>query len=294
MLAVPNILYIIAVALCYKCVQSSGRGGFATQDFIYAVDWATEHGPPFEWRQIPPIGAEFLTITISGPTGKLFTPGNTDPAIPAVIAKTVLTWNKPKDGSGLPEHELERAEFWKGRCEEMQRGGKETWWAVQPPLEASSMSYQCDGLLGSPASVDCAQIEWNQLGLLSDMLNIESGVLFLHHNACFLAISAAVPLVITWNQIRVAMSALMNLCIEVGTPQGGRAYFKPQQNLISGRKEKHKRQSQKISGLNALPPNLNITIFEQLETWTNPTSELNTCTWKAISSGRTIESCNSK
>ena len=291
MMAVPDLLYLIALSICQRCVQSSSLGGFATKDLIYAVDWAVDNGPPFQWRQIPPVGAAFFTITISGPTGKLFNPGNTDPAIAAMIAKTVQSWNTPKDGSPLPESDAIRASYWDDRSEQMQRGGTETWWAAQPPLK-SSMSYQCDDRLGSPASIDCAQIDWPRSP--SDMLNIEQGVSFLYFNTCFLAIFATAPLVITWEQIQVAVSTLIDICVQFPfqAPQGGRAYFQSQQNQTNGQEQKHKRQSKTISGLNALPPHVNITLFEQLEPWTNPASEVNTCTWKAISSGRSMTSCN--
>ena len=282
------------VSLCASCVRNSGQGGFATLNLMNAVDWAVDNSPPYQWRTIPPVEAIFLTITVSGPTERFFTSGAYDPEIPAIIARSIRMWNAPREGTQPAQSALRRVEFWEGRAEYMHRGGTEAWWAIQPPLDAN-MEYQCDKRLGTPVAVDCAQIEWSQLNSSIDTLNIGPGVLFLHSKTCFLAISAAIPLVITWAQIRVAVSSLMNLCIEGGVAQGGRAYYQ-QPSQISGRNSKYKRQAGNISGLsglNALPPHLNVTIFEQSEPWNNPINELTTCTWKAVLSGKSVISCNS-
>ena len=255
--AAPDLLYTIALSICQECVLPSGRGGFATQNFISAVDWAADRWVEYQWRTIPPVATSFLTITISGPTRKLFTPGNYDPEIPAVIAKTIRMWEARPHESQLAPSSLRRVEFWEERSEQMQRGGTEAWWAIQP-LD-SSMEYQCDELLGSPVSADCAHIEWSQLNPSPDTINIGPGVLFLHFNTCFLAISAAVPLVITWNQVRVAMSALMDVCIQYPfqASQGGRAFLgHPSSTSISGRRRKRQ------SGLTGRSPSLDSTLVD--------------------------------
>ena len=290
LLAQPNQLYLIAVSLCQACVEDSGRGGFATLDMIHAVDWAIDSTS--QWRTRPPIAMAFLTIMVSGPTGRLYKPGSYDPEIAVAIGATIRKFDASRDGSQPAPSVVRKLEYWEYRSEQMQRGGTdETWWAISPPLDAS-MNYECDERLGSPASVDCADVEWNQLSPSSDILNIRPGVLFLHSKTCFLAISAAIFLTVTWKQIRVGVAALLNLCNNnpLQAPQGGRAYFQTRPISISG---KYKRQAKNVSGLNALPPHLNITIFEQSESWTNPNEELNTCTWKAVSSGKPVTSCNS-
>ena len=289
-LAHPNQLYLIAVNLCQECAADSGRGGFATLDIVHAIDWAMDS--TFQWRRRPPIEASFLTVMVSGPTGRLYQPGNYDPAVAVAIGTTIGRSNAPREGSQLAPSVVRQVEYWTYRSEQMQRGGTdETWWAISPPLDAS-MNYECDDGLGSPASVDCADVEWNQLSPSPDILSVGPGVLFLHSKSCFLAISAAISLTVTWKQIRAGVAALLNLCINdpLQVSRGGRAYFQSQQIPVSG---KHKRQAKIVSGLNALPPHLNITIFEQSESWTNPNEELNTCTWKAVLSGRPVTSCNS-
>ena len=76
-------------------------------------------------------------------------------------------------------------------------------------------------------------------------------------------------------------------------PTGGRAFYSPPQQIISGRKRRRrKRQSDgdddeeedndllaamdhtNLTGLNALPPSVNITIFEQWEAWMDAGAEM--------------------
>ena len=158
------------------------------------------------------------------------------------------------------------------------------------------MSYQCDAGLRSPATVDCAYIEWNQLTPASDTLTVgpKAGVRFLHSNTCYLAISSIIPLALTWNQVRTAVSALMSICIQnpFQAAHGGRAYYSHPSHQIGKRGKK--RRSSEVTGLNALPPHVNITIFEQTEPWTNPAVELRTCAWQAVSKGHPITFCNAK
>ena len=76
------------------------------------------------------------------------------------------------------------------------------------------MNYECDASLGSPAEVDCT---WNQLTSASDTLTVGLGeVTFLHANTCYLAISAAVNLVLNWSQIRTAVRSFLNQYVRSG------------------------------------------------------------------------------
>jgi len=58
----------------------------------------------------------------------------------------------------------------------MNAGGQSTpfWGAVGASEE--EMSYECDATLGAPAEVDCAQVEWSELGADDDTLSIGPGV----------------------------------------------------------------------------------------------------------------------
>ena len=77
----------------------------------------------------------------------------------------------------------------------------------------------------------------------------------------------------------------MSMCIEnPGLPsQGGRAYYST--SGMTGRRRKRQMQ------LNALPRGVNITIFQQLELWTNPEDELKGCTWEMASNREPVSKC---
>ena len=175
----------------------------------------------------------------------------------------------------------------------MTRGSHRPWWGGHSPAPQDEMTYECDDLLGNPSVADCSRIEWNQIGPATDTIAVGPGVTFLHSNSCYLAISATISLVLAWEQVRAALATLMNVCIQhpYQPPQGGRAYFGAQRKRVSGHKS---RRRSSPTGLNALPPHANITIFQQSEAWTNPADELRTCTWKAVLGGRSVKSCNLK
>lgn len=108
---------------------------------------------------------------------------------------------------------------------------------------------------------------------------------------CYLAISATANVVLTWSQIRAAMSTLFNTCVQhpLQAARGGRAYYRPPQARLSGRLVERKGDT---TALNALPAHANITVFQQLEPWTNPTIELKTCTWLAVKKGMPVSACS--
>ena len=60
-----------------------------------------------------------------------------------------------------------------------QVGASGTWWqlAFSTPIKplVDDMSYQCDAKLGNPREVDCSQLEYSQLGPLSDSISIRPG-----------------------------------------------------------------------------------------------------------------------
>ena len=62
------------------------------------------------------------------------------------------------------------------KAEEMQRGSDETWWGPGPDMDAvQEMTYECDQYLGSPAVLDCAQLQYQDLGPSSATVNIVPG-----------------------------------------------------------------------------------------------------------------------
>ena len=85
----------------------------------------------------------------------------------------------------------------------------------------------------------------------------------------------------------------MNICITdpVFGSRGGHAYHGPQPTIQNSGRKKRKRQDANLSGLNALPPGVNMTIFKQTEPWVNDEVEMKTCTWLAVSKGEPISTC---
>ena len=57
----------------------------------------------------------------------------------------------------------------------MSPGGNTPWWQ-QVPDAADEMTYECDANLGSPNAVDCAQVEYGELGLNDDTFSVAAGV----------------------------------------------------------------------------------------------------------------------
>lgn len=289
--AIPRQLRTLVATVIQQCVTLRGVGGFGTHGFANMARRAGI-GRSFLTNQADdwPLDAVFLTIDVKKVGSWDFKPGNTDPEVPRALAMAAANQRNYDPRF----NKLNPSLLWMSRSQSMQRGGDTTWY-YQSPTVLSEMTYDCNADLGSPSMDDCAQIEWKQLGSTnppSDTLAVGPGIpTILHSNTCYLAISATVSSVLTWTQIRTAVSTLMNVCIRVPNQaaQGGRAsYANPQQ--IS-RRETRERQGPALTGLNALPPHVNITIFEQHQPWTNAAAELKSCTWDAVSKGKPVSRC---
>ena len=59
--------------------------------------------------------------------------------------------------------------------QKMRPGGQTPWWQ-QVPDAAEEMTYECDAKLGSPAAVDCAKVEYGELGLDDDTFSVTAGL----------------------------------------------------------------------------------------------------------------------
>ena len=91
----------------------------------------------------------------------------------------------------------------------MVRRGKLKWYQMTNQV-SNQMIYQCDAKLGNPLTTDCAQLEWNQLSPSSDTLVVGPGATtLLHSNTCYLAISAAISLVLTWRRFELRFQRLL-------------------------------------------------------------------------------------
>ena len=273
-----------------QCVQGPHLGGFVTNGMSAIVNHVLDPATSLNARY--PDDSAFFTVTVSGSHYSNFHPGDTDPMVPALFGMLEMdAFHKTTPGSSEASVRLAGSRFWSTVIAGMSRGGSVAWWSPAFWQASTEMTYECDAGLGSPSTVDCAQVEWSQLGPSSDAITVgPEKTTFLHSNTCNLAISASVTLVLTWAQIRTALATLMTVCVQhpFRAPQGGRAYFGPQPRQVSGRIP---RKRDTLTGLNALPPHANITLFQQSEAWTTPIDESKTCTWKAISHGLPVTTC---
>ena len=114
---------------------------------------------------------------MSGERGLHKRPGERDPAIPlAVVAR------ENSRAAFLPSNSLVRsfaqvgALHWQTVAFGMARGGSTPWWQAGIVPEASDeMTYECDAGLGSPAVVDCSQIQWQQLASRGATVTVAPG-----------------------------------------------------------------------------------------------------------------------
>ena len=68
--------------------------------------------------------------------------------------------------------------------QKMRPGGNTPWWQ-QVPEAAVDMTYECDATLGAPLPVDCAKLEYGELGADDDTLSVGAGVVkFLSSGQC--------------------------------------------------------------------------------------------------------------
>ena len=288
----PSAIKTLSAQIATQCsALRGGIGGFGTIGLQSVMDYLGT-GSDFlaRVRDPWPANSAFMTVTVSGNTGPNKHPGSTDPALPIYLALT----------RGL---DTTVAKALQDKAAGMQRGGYTVWWdftvsSSESGSTAAAVEYQCDSGLGSPSVVDCTQVEWSQLGptgsASSDTVTVSPGApTFLHQNTCYLAISATTSAVLTWAQIRTAVEALMNLCIQapLTKPQGGRAYHTTLAQTSVGRRTRKKRDDG-LTGLNALPPAVTVAIFEQRESWVSVAAELVSCTWKAVLNKLPVSRCS--
>ena len=278
-------------------------GGFSTHNLGLLFGYLLTNEPSPE-NPIPGDTA-FVTLTVSGPEGKSTEPGNTDPAILAYLADL---FDAQAEESPIDDLKRWKDTLWAQyfRSASLASLGTHHSWVLPDSsqigigIAANEMSYECDASLGAPLVNDCSGIEWgNELGPDSDTISVgPAQTTFLHRNSCYVAISASIALVLTWAQVRVALSALITTCVQ--NPfnvhsQGGRAFhMTPIAGHSNGRKKgekKKKRDGSNLSGLNALPPHANLTVFQQNESWTSAVGELNTCTWNRVVKGLPVSKC---
>ena len=274
---VPDVVRGLAAFVIAQCVTGAGVGGYATDGLANMIQYilspqeypyAAAMAPPFPANLSPfPQTALFFTVTVSDHTNLHRYPPGYDPAIPIMLVSGI---NDERATSNNPAYALFTEQV-------LLRGtitGMSPWYGDGGPQLSNAasainddMTYECDASLGSPSMVDCSQIEYSQLGASSDSVSLGPGAgkVFVE-NTCRVTVDASMAITLTWNQIKIALDTLLRLC--VGNPltkgRGGKAFYGSQsavaleETVTGGSKRKRRRRA--VTGLNALPLHVNITI----------------------------------
>ena len=290
----PDALRTMASWIIDRCVSRSRLGGFGVLSIQSLIDWAANDtttdddllfymGVPWE------AGSPAVTVTV---TSKLkmgdANPGPFDPAIAEALADGVR-----RKGNTARADKLSKEADIMGYVEPRKR-----WWnafSSQPQYRGyADMTYTCDANLGAPSAADCSLLAYSGLGSPSDTVTIGpgSGTKFLSLNSCNVGITASTSIVLTWAQIQAGLSALVDNCVThpLLAARGGRAFAG---NIPSSGIRSSKRAVFPPNGLDALPPGVNITLFEQdFSTSKDPGAELRSCSWtQALSSSGNVKIC---
>ena len=295
LIATPDLFRAATSWLIDQCVTPNFLGGFATVSLQSMIDWvandSTTNQQLRDWAV--PFTHLFYTITISG-TVRAF-PAEYDPSTAEAIADGVRAKGNVARGNAIENFSNI---LWRSANTMF------AWWEVfkyraggQPqgqslPL-SSDMVYTCDADLGAPSTVDCSQLAYSGIpGAPSDTVVIGPGseTKFISRNSCNVGITAQKTIVLRWAQVQAGVNALVDNCVLhplVGA-RGGRAYASSSIAITSGKKGRRSAAPTPVNGLDALPPGVNLTLFEQdFEAAKDPSREVTTCTWiEAVGPGK--------
>ena len=121
----------------------------------------------------------FLTVSLTGTSSKKPAPGDTDPSIPLTIADAVReAWSNTLSTNPMRQILAKRSQYYVAQSMRMRTGGTVPWWSsAANPWKEDEMTYECDASLGRPKDVDCAQVEWGELGADTDVVELVPGVM---------------------------------------------------------------------------------------------------------------------
>lgn len=175
-------------------------------------------------------------------------------------------------------------------------GGGYPWYgevAGNPPQQMTT--FHCDSNLGNPRHADCSQLQYSQLETPPGSISLQAGeARFLHAGTCSIGISVSAPSLLSWDQIKAALNDLIEICVNnpLAKAVGGRAYFGAQERVlynVGGQK-----QQKRNTVLNALPPHVNVTLFQQYEIYPQfpeAAEEIRSCTWQKVTAGQDVRPC---
>ncbi|KAL9121020.1 MAG: hypothetical protein Q9187_002420 [Circinaria calcarea] len=216
MTIVPSELREMASWVIDECVLRAGVGGFVTKNIQQVLNWLV-HNPSVldaTYQQKP-------------------APGNFDPSVGVTISGWLWAfWSENRHVNSVQQWRLQSMTSWLSyRALAMRRGGDIPWWRKNTLQDSDKMTYACNANLGAPHAADCSQLDYSQLGAPSDTVAIGLGASkVLTLKDCGVAISAEIPVVITWAQIRAALETLVDICVSnpLKSSRGGKAYYGPQ------------------------------------------------------------------
>ncbi|MCJ1241699.1 hypothetical protein MMC14_009705 [Varicellaria rhodocarpa] len=260
---IPTAFRTVASWLIFSCVEAAGLGGFGTIGLQNMIRWVSRDATSDvaistgTW----PANSTFFTVSVTGrDPSNTFDPGFNDPAVAEALS----------DGA-FAGGERNRAGVFTMTGRMMQRVANSAiarpWWSLLEPrtrgsnndIPASQMVYACDAKLGAPSPTDCAQLAYSGLGPPSDTFTIGPGsaTKFLSFKTCHAAITAVATITLTWAQISAGLNTLIDTCVEhpLRGSQGGRAFYGGPSKTMG-----RKRATTAVTGINALPPSVNISL----------------------------------
>ena len=209
-----------------------------------------------------PATATYFTVTVGKLDPLVYEPGFCDPAVAEVLGDAVRERGNIKRGDTLSQQAEAQSRSLNNQVE---------WWHVFSTGQSgdtstnSNMHYVCDAKLGAPSKVDCSQLAYSELGPPSDKVTIGPGsqTKFLSFNSCHATVTAVKAVVLTWTQIGAALSTLVDSCAAhpLLASRGGRAFA----GTLPHRRRRRgtAAATPRITGLDALPPLVNITLSDR-------------------------------
>ena len=276
----PDDLRRMVGFILTQCVALRRTGGFITRDFekmlLFLVDTPTLGGttinPIVQTNRVyrmsfytkvqnklvltsysKATSSAFLTAKISGPN----VPGRVDPSIFVAVSLWSYAAHRMGSTSGVTdlEHRLKTwlnliiAKEFATKALAQSAADSTTTWAPST-LVPDEMTYDCDANLGAPSAANCSNINYSQLGAPSTKIMIGPGTpKVLSLDECNVVISAGTNIVITWDQIRLALEGLLLFCVSRPWQSsiGGRAYYNPEPQFAAP--SSFKRAAAELSGM---------------------------------------------
>ncbi|MCJ1241062.1 hypothetical protein MMC14_009066 [Varicellaria rhodocarpa] len=270
---IPSRIRGLAAFVIDRCVGTQSMGGYVTDGLEGMVEYIEQLPSdvddithfPTNAQPFPP-SARFITVTVSGlRKGPPDTP-NKDDDIPNHLSDELNSWSSQGDnptGHSMFLVGIQRRAFrLMGAKLLMLEGRISNWWDGEP-ADPSLVIYECDSKLGNPTKSDCTQLEYSQLGPPSDTLAVGPEVAkLLSSNTCHVAISSSIPVMLTWDQVKIALQGLVLTCIEnpMYPSRGGRAFYKNQGTPLQSKRTGQWRKRGTATVFDALPPHVNLTI----------------------------------